>query len=511
MSVTSRLMIVAAAVLTLSNLAACHFQAGVKDSTGVAGTIGTGVGGIGGVATGGTTGTLGAAGSLGLPPTMTMPQVNCVGLQCQQSTCVTGNCTVTCPMGQRTTISGTIYDPAAKVPLYNIAVYVPNSALAMINDGPSCDPCDPKTGTSLLSGDPVVITTTDEAGVFHLGLKTPTDAPAGTNIPLVIQVGKWRREIMVPTVTACQDTMLTDKNQTRLPATQAEGHIPRIALTTGESDAMECLLRKIGISDMEFTPETATGRVNLYAGGNGAASYDPTLNAGATFTAASPWWDSYDNLAKYDIVMHSCDGSQGAYNPAMGQEPAYPKSMDARTALNKFADLGGRVFASHWHAYWFEEGTPKFMSIATWEHDPGLPNPYDATIDQTFAKGASMAQWMLNVGGSTTLGTVTIAQSASARMIEAATGGLTSQRWIYASTLTPQSVQFISATTPIPNGTCGRAVITDLHVSAGTGMNTDIPKMPFPTGCVTTELTPREKALEFMFFDIASCVQPIIP
>jgi hypothetical protein len=281
-----------------------------------------------------------------------------------------------------------------------------------------------------------------------------------------------------------------------------------MALTTGEKDAMECLLRKIGIADSEFTPETGPGRINLYAGGGGTSSYATTLNGGASLTPVRPWWDGLENLKKYDIVLHSCEGSQGSYNG--NTPPGSTKSPAALQALQDFADLGGRVFASHWHAYWFEKGTPSFQSIATFSHRTGLSNPYDATIDQTFPVGKSLATWMVNVGGSTTPGVVTIAQDANQRLVDAVAGANTSQRWIYASTLTPPSVQYLSATTPIPGGTCGRVVLSDIHVSAG-GASSDKPATPFPDGCITTALTPQEKVIEFMLFDIASCVQLVIP
>jgi hypothetical protein len=284
-------------------------------------------------------------------------------------------------------------------------------------------------------------------------------------------------------------------------------------------------MRRIGIEDSEFTPEAGSGRVNFFAGGTtntpGASSYDPSLNGGAMFTPIHPgggqpdWWDSLDNLKHYDIVLHSCEGGAGSFNT--GSDPQSVKSMAARQALQDFADMGGRVFASHWHVYWFERGPAAFQSIATFNHtNQGLPNPEDATIDTSFPKGLALSQWLANVTTTSRNGTLHITQDANTRTVEAAAGGQISQRWIYANNLNPKSVLYLSATTPVFNpssgqnqNACGRVVHSDLHVSSGSN-GSSTPNKPFPSGCAVGELSDQEKALEFMLFDIASCVS-IIP
>ena len=210
-----------------------------SSSSNSSGTAGGGVGGDGSnhstsaaFMDGATTGTSGA----------------CTGLQCQIHACSGGG---------STTISGTIYDPAGKNPLYGVVAYVPNSTPKPFTAGASCYTCG-----DLYTGDPIAAGVSDAHGHF-----TITNAPDGANIPLVIQVGKWRRQFVIPNVGMCTDTPTTD-HTLLLPkkdiSNGGEGDMPNMAISTGGSDTLECLMSRIGVDKTEYTPGPAgTGPVGV--------------------------------------------------------------------------------------------------------------------------------------------------------------------------------------------------------------------------------------------------------
>jgi hypothetical protein len=438
------------------------------------------------------------------------------------------NCKIDpCEGGPKTTVTAKVYDPAGKVPLYNVAVYVPNDDLSPIATGPSCDNC-----ATPVSGSPLVSTLTDSSGKFVL-----SDVPVGTNVPLVMQIGKWRRAITLSQVNACQDNPFDDPTLFRLPRTQSEGNLPKIAIAVGGADTLECLLRRIGIADAEFTNPSGTGRVNLFVDDiYGTASVNTPTSSytnGGTFPPFSSLFTGVnavddggfidagtDPLSSYDIVMTSCQGSQSAGRAITSAD---------KQALKTFVDSGGRAFLSHYNYAWLRGGevngsksivasdegaaidlqtkytkTP-FPPIAVWEdptaltYAPGGDGTY--SVDTSFPRGNDMANWLVNVGASTTLG-----QIALVNVVNPATSVISgvAQRWIYDTT---KGTPYISANTPIelaatPDQQCGRVVHTGIHVAAAANDS----HSSFPGGCETAGLTGQEKALEFLFFDMSSCV-----
>jgi hypothetical protein len=246
--------------------------------------------------------------------------------------------------------------------------------------------------------------------------------PAGRDVDVVIQTGKWRKTITIPQVNECADNPLPAA-QTSLPKNKTEGYIPKIAISTGSADALECLVRKLGIDDKELGTDGGTSQLHLYADngspGQGANKFAGNFPGGTgNFASSTTLWNDTNKLKSYDIVILSCEGGQ------------YPetKSQAAMDALKAYADFGGRVFLSHWHNIWIEGSTQgggnqkpavwatanNVNGVATWNNSSTTftspPSPPDIIDEMNNPKGMALATWMLNVQGSTVRDQIPIGQ-----------------------------------------------------------------------------------------------------
>lgn len=406
----------------------------------------------------------------------------CTGIACNVASCGSA---------PDTTISGTVYAPNGTLPLYNVIVFVPNSALAPFADGVSCDTC------GQVSGNPVTSTISNPDGTFKL-----TGVPVGTNIPLVFQVGKWRRQVTISNVAKCTDNPITDPNMERLPKNHTEGDIPNIAVTTGGCDSIACVLPKMGIDTSEFGAQSdyGTKRVIFYQGDGPA----PVTG----ITAANKLWGDPTELKKYDVAIFSCECDE-AYDtkPAPAQQNVYD-----------YLNEGGRTFGTDFMYTWMHTGTTSSSAPAPTDLQPLLQGfiggadvseavqGKDFDVNQTFPKGLALAQWLATpaVGASTTLGKVELDDVFSNfATVNPALG----QEWV--TGLAGQSGEanqdrVISYTTPFSQpeaNRCGKSYYMDVHVG-----ESDTVGSGFPTGC-SGDFTAQEKMMVFFLFDLASCIQ----
>lgn len=395
--------------------------------------------------------------------------------------------------------------------------------------GTSCDRCeDQKFGPVLVSG------TTDATGSFTL----EGNVPVGQEFVLVVKAGRFRRAVKytIPPEGACQTTTLPTKlpdNPTRLPRSMMDGlavNIPRIAVTTGGIDAMECVLEKMGISHDEFGNPGATGdaapRVHMY---QGKPSGRGTTGDGSKIDTATPLEDVLygdpARLQSYDMLLADCEG-QDADDRALTERDAYGDNVV------EYVNRGGRMFVSHLRFSWllgngmqaYDPANPYTTGLdaaATWDLTVDAPNISTGNGEvavgrpQASPRIQNFADWMASESVAMPPAyTFNIDQPRS----QAATLGMSSEEFVLTTslvhsgdTVTSNITQQFSFNTPYgapDEAVCGRVAYSGFHVVAsGT---TTVGASPFentifPAEC-TGDLSAQEKVLLYMLFDLNACV-----
>jgi hypothetical protein len=468
-------------------------------------------------------------------------QCGCTGICAQVPDCMAGT---------TTTLKGKVLDPAGKNPLYNVLVYIPNNpadpGLQPFAPGITCDVCG-----ATAAGDPLITTYTAPDGTFTL-----QGVPVGTQLPLVIQIGRWRRQFKVDVNNSCGENTIVDGTLT-MPKNHNEGDIPRIGILTGGFDPMECVLRKMGIQDSEFTDPGGGGHINFYLAGQpnvpanpfgGFANVCPPnpYGYGARISGATPNQDALFGMSngqptinQYDLVILACEGYEE------NNQANWPN-------LGAYTAAGGRVFTTDFGYNWLARTkscttsaqcgaggvcsggicrsannvteNPAYPGVATWHtlQDP-QGQARTGTIDKmSNPKGNEFQQWLEIVGvsaqGSGSMSLNPVFHNSDAVVSP-------TQQWLYWGAQQPIHFTFNTPVGAAAANQCGRMVYSDWHANT-LGFSGNYPSCPynlpkaapyyshnmtFPSECDNNPMTPQEAILEFMLFDLTACVEPYVP
>jgi hypothetical protein len=457
----------------------------------------------------------------------------------------------TCTGGTTTTLAGTVLDPAGIHPLYNALVYIPNDptdpGLAPFAAGISCDVCG-----ATAAGNPLVTAYTAPDGTFTL-----QNVPVGASIPLVVQLGRWRRQFTVDVATSCGANSVPAGTLT-MPKNHIEGDIPRIGVLTGGWDPMECVLRKMGVDDTEFTDPGGAGHIQFYLAGG--TNLPPTpfefdanqcppnpYGSGAQIDANTPGEAALfasaggtPTINQYDLVILACEG--------------YEENVSANWPnLGAYTTAGGRVFITDLAYGWLartntcttkaqcaagdqcKQGiclgpnnateNPAYAGVATWDTLQNVNgSPETGEIDLVSNPvGSQFEQWLQIVGASAA-GSGTVALNPVFHNSQSITDP--TQQWLYWGAMAPIHFTFNTPVGATAADQCGRVVFSDWHAD-NLGWPPGYDNCPyniypsaapyfshgqtFPAECDSNPMTPQEAVLEFMLFDLTACVQPYVP
>ncbi|MGO9837131.1 MAG: hypothetical protein ACLP1X_23290 [Polyangiaceae bacterium] len=477
-------------------------------------------------------------------PNVCGSNIPCTGL-CQQQ--------VACDGGTTTTLTGyvrsglqegaTSWVPAGTVPdpVPGVLVYIPTTAITPFDSNPNAPQVQCSQCGADVSGNPLVEATTDYTGKFTLS-NVPVSTSATDTIPIVIQLGHWRRQYSFAILNPCTQNTLTAAMN--LPSSSTEGDIPLTAISTGSYDPIECVLLKMGINQNEFmsyttwAAETATGtapkqgRVHIYtataaetggtANANPGATLAPRADETALMGTGATGSATNGNYMDYDQILLPCWGGP------------VPKSAAELFDLGYYGDHGGHFFATHFSYSWLSgNNNSQLNSIANWDlraDDNDTPtvngtmftgdvsNTVPPTVPVT--NPGVFVQWLNYVGALSNGNPAgappaapTVAITAGRHDVDSVANG--SVEWIDGtdpngavnSKATPPTAEMLLHFTfdmPIAatSGQCGHGIFSDFHVNSATQSN----GKTFPNECDQTALNSQERIIEYMIWDLSSCV-----
>jgi hypothetical protein len=275
-----------------------------------------------------------------------------------------------------------------------------------------------------------------------------------------------------------------------MPSDHTQGDIPKIAIATGSVDQVECVLRKMGISDSEFTDPAGTGRINLYTG---------TASSGSAIDSSTPTqaslMENAATLNSYDVLMLPCQGTPN------GNVVAGALGTTELANFINFADMGGRVYSSHYSYTWMYQNPP-FDGVVNWSVGQGSPNDGPATVNTSFTGGQTLQTWLQNLTPPILPGQMEL------NTLRVDTNGVIAptQSWLTLNSGlagNPNPVMQFVFDTPIATSgqtlnQCGRVLFNEYHVENGSSSASRL----FPTECTTGAMNPQEKLLEYMLFEL---------
>lgn len=418
--------------------------------------------------------------SSGDPPKV--PDAGCEGLACQVQRCSDG---------KDTRLRGTVYVPNGADPLASAVVYVPQSGqLTPLPSAPSCELCrDP------IAGRAVTFAYSGSDGKFEL-----RGVPSGDQVPLVVQKGRFRRMVSVR-VPACQTTELAP-DDTRLPRSRAEGDLPKLAVAAGDHDAIECVLRQIGIDLGEFQTPDQRGAVHLYDNQKpGAATLPGQLLLSSLLT-------DRNRLFSYQMLFLNCSGI--AYSQGLLGSP------QVRSNLIDFLRQGGRLYATDW-SYDFIGQLPELAPFVCFQDDKdcsvttphgfhtavasgGLGDPITGAVT---SQASGLADFLRRLAVPIDPNRVPITELLPG-WVQIAQTAQDPQRFpskIYLQGMSTGKLRPLTVAFEYPpQAGCGRVLFSSYHTRERAAQKT------FPSYCPLGAMLPQEHILEYLLFELADCL-----